>query len=86
MTFSAEYRFVGSQPNPAARYLWVIKPRSDGQAVAQLVDMRNPEGTLQGIAESMRPDDGPFECHIVEEVDGKRTNVSRTYPLPAIGG
>jgi hypothetical protein len=86
MSFSAEYRFIGSGPRPDAAYFWVIKPSRGGDAVATRVDMRNPKGTLQGIVESLRPDYGPFDCHIVEEVDGTRTKVSRDFPLPALGG
>lgn len=81
MTFSAEYRFTGSGPRPDATYFWVIKPSRGADAVAQRVDMGNRQGTLQGVAESLRPDNGPFECHIVEEVDGTRTKVSRDFPL-----
>jgi hypothetical protein len=86
MTFSAEYRVIGL-PNPNARYLWVIEPSKGGQAVAYEVDMRNRKGPLQGVAQSLRPENGPYNCHIIEETaSGERKKVSRSYQMPGLGG
>lgn len=82
MSFSVEYRVIGP-PNPDARYYWVIEPKR-GEPLAQPCQLQ-ARGTLQGIAQELRPEHGPFYCHIVEEYGGQRRKVSKSYPMPAIG-
>ncbi|GEM_PF-1295106 len=76
MGFSVDYRWVGGQPAPGATYFWVIRAAS-GPTVRQPVQLQS-QGTLQGFALDLRPEHGPFECHL-EDYRGQA--LSPSIPL-----
>jgi hypothetical protein len=79
MTFSVDYRFTAGGPGPSP-YVWVIQP-AKGQAVKQQVPLRR-RGTLQGIVQQFRPENGPFRTHLE---DARGTPVSPSVPLRPAG-
>ncbi len=80
MTFSVEYEFLGAGPAASSKYYWVIKP-VNGAPVRQAAQL-TVEGTLQSIAPSLRTENGPFSCHIVEvSSEGTERNISGEHSL-----
>ncbi len=80
MTFSATYAFAGVGPDSDCGYFWVIKPNR-GRAVRQSVQLAH-SGTLQSVAPSLRPDNGPFTCHILEKSpQGSERSISGDFEL-----
>jgi len=73
MGFSVDYEFADGQPDSSAKYVLVIKP-ANGQPVKQPVQLES-RGTLQGFAQQLKPDDGPFQTH-VEDQGGARLSES----------
>ena len=76
MGFSVDYQFTGAQPEPNARYFWVIE-RTQGLLTKQPVQLK-PQGTLQGFLGDFRPEQGPFRTHL-EDARGNR--LSANEPL-----
>ncbi len=80
MSFSVDYRFTQSGPDPAAKYVWVIE-RSQGvphQGPVQL----NSRGMLQAIVSGWHPEEGPFESYIAKVSDeGSLDRMSASIPL-----
>jgi len=80
MSFSVEYEFVSGDPSPAAQYVWAIKP-AVGQTEKINVQLK-PQGTLQTLVETMRPEHGPFDVWIEEiRADGAKHNLSDLTPV-----
>ena len=73
MGLSVEYAFTEGQPLPSLSYVWVIEP-AKGDPVRQPVQLGR-SGTLQAFFTQLRPDHGPFSCHI-EGSDGNRLSKS----------
>ena len=82
MSFSVDYEF-DDQPNASCEYLWVIK-RSRGEPAGIPVDLQQ-KGTLQTLVPKWRPEEGPFEAHIVESCDGRKREVSKSIALERTG-
>ncbi len=61
MLFSIDYRFSEGRPDQSTRYFWVIS--NQGRPVRQPVQLKD-SGTLQAAAPGMRPEVGPFQCHL----------------------
>ena len=61
MTFSVDYRLVGGATGNQT-FLWVIEPKV-GQPLVQRVALQT-SGTLQLVAPALKPDSGPFRCHL----------------------
>ena len=76
MGFSVDYQFAGAGPDAAAKYFWIIEP-AKGQPLKQPVSL-NAEGTLQGFFPPLRPENGPFRCHVE---DGLGNRLSPSIPL-----
>lgn len=73
MMFSVEYEFVVGEPDPKAKYVWVIK-RAKGAPVKLAFPLNN-KGTLRTPVFHWRPEHGPFRSHI-EDRKGKRLSAS----------
>jgi hypothetical protein len=67
MSFSMDYQFTQSGPDPTAKYVWVIE-RSQGDPYQRPVQL-NGKGTLQILIPGWRPGEGPFQSHIAEIFD-----------------
>jgi hypothetical protein len=68
MSFSVEYEFAGTGPDPTVQYMLAMQ-RADGES------MKRPEplarqGTLSAFTPGWRSQHGPFRMHI-EDADGK---------------
>lgn len=64
MGFSVDYQCEEST-SQAYRYLWVIEPAGSKAAWSQPVRLK-AAGTLQMFVSEFRPEDGPFQCYLVE--------------------
>jgi hypothetical protein len=62
MLFSVDYRFQQRSNDQSMRYLWVIVP-DRGTPITKEVQL-SQSGTLTLIVPGMRPEIGPFHCHI----------------------
>jgi hypothetical protein len=80
MSFSVDYAFTRSGPDPASRYAWVIR-RSKGPPLKEPVQLKD-KGALQALAPGWRPDEGPFEAFLLEiRADGSQVPVSTVIAL-----
>lgn len=79
MAFSVSYDFIGGAPDPACQYIWVIET-AKGQGINQPANLSN-SGTLQAIVPGLRPENGPFSCHLVEVGAAGRRPLCRPYAL-----
>ncbi len=61
MLFSIDYRFSQGRPDQSTRYFWVITSRD--KPLRRQVQLRD-SGTLQAVVPGMRPEVGPFQCHL----------------------
>jgi hypothetical protein len=79
MAFSVDYVFTPG-PNPSVQYGWVIQRRR-GQPIVQPVTLKQ-KGTLELLAPGWRPEEGPFQCFLVEvRKDGARRQISGVEAL-----
>jgi len=81
MSFSVDYQQRGQLPSGSVNYLWVIKGVS-GSTHRQPVRLKS-NGTLTTIVPGLRPEAGPFECHLAayRGSRGQPQPVSNSIPL-----
>ena len=81
MSFSVDYQQRGQLPSGSVNYLWVIKGVS-GSTHRQPVRLKS-NGTLTAIVLGLRPEAGPFECHLAafRGSRGQPQPVSNSVPL-----
>ncbi len=81
MSFSVDYKQRAQPPAGQVRYLWIIKGVS-GSTHQQPIALKS-SGTLTAIVPGLRPEAGPFECHLaaVHGSRGRPQSVSNSVPL-----
>lgn len=81
MSFSVDYQFTRGTPEPSSTYLWIIE-RQDGPPVELPVRPIEFRGTMQALAGSWRPEQGPFRARFDEvTAAGSRRPVSASVDL-----
>lgn len=69
MLFSVDYRFGQGAPDRYAKYFWVIDC-AHGRPIRREVQLME-KGTLQAVVPGLRPEVGPFRCHLEMEPRGQ---------------
>jgi hypothetical protein len=81
MGFSVRYFFVFGDPQPSAKYLWVIEPPGGGKPHELQVTIKR-DGTLQTFVPQWGANTGVYKSYIVEVTRYGRKAISKKIDMP----